>query len=199
MRRAIDILLSLTALVLLSPLLLLIGMAIVIDSPGGPLYLAWRVGRGGGRFRMWKFRTMSAGSAQHGVITGRNDPRVTRVGGVLRQTKLDELPQFVNVLFGDMTLVGPRPEAPEIVALYSPSQRSVLAVKPGITGCVQLEAGCEADKIPAGVHVEEYYVRNLMPGKVQRDLEYLKTKTAWSDARVILATTAYVLRALIPR
>lgn len=197
MRRTIDILVSFIVLLALSPLLLLIAIAIVLDSPGGPLYLARRIGTGGRTFRMWKFRSMTTGSARSGAITGRNDPRVTRIGRVLRRTKLDELPQFVNVLLGDMTLVGPRPEAPEIVAHYSSSQRAVLAAKPGITGCVQLSAGCEADNIPAGATAEEFYVRHLMAGKVQRDIEYLKTRTPWSDARVILASAAYIARALI--
>lgn len=196
-RRLVDISVAPAALLLLSPLLLLVALAIMIDSPGGPFYLARRAGKGGREFRMWKFRTMVKGAARLGApITGRNDPRITRLGRILRRAKLDELPQFVNVLLGDMTLVGPRPEAPEIVAQYTPSQRAVLRAKPGITGCVQLRASREADTIPEGVRADEYYVRRLMDGKLRQDLEYLESRTPWSDARMILTTAAFVLRSL---
>ena len=146
---------------------------------------------------MWKFRTMIPGATRlGGPITGHNDPRVTRLGRILRRIKLDELPQFLNVLLGDMTLVGPRPEAPEIVLLYNPSQRSVLRVKPGITGCVQLEAGHEAETLPHGAVAAEYYVQHLMDRKVHRDLEYLGNRTVVSDAKILVATAVLVLRSI---
>lgn len=198
-RRLIDILASVLALLVLSPLLVLIALAVVVDSPGGPLYLGWRSGKDGRRFKMWKFRTMRVGSGRLGTITGSNDSRITHCGRLLRRTKLDELPQFVNVLLGDMTLVGPRPEEPAIVELYNAAQRRVLAVKPGITGRAQLEAGCEEDLIPEGIPADQYYVQHLMDPKLRRDLEYLETRTVWSDARVILATAALLLRGLTGR
>src|SRR5258706_15249279 len=149
MRTLLDTLLSVAALALLSPLLAAIALVIIIDSPGNPFYLAVRIGKAGRPFRMLKFRTMIKGAAQLGPpITGRNDPRMTRIGRFLRSTKFDELPQFINVILGDMSLVGPRPEALEIVALYTKEQRSVLAVKPGVTGTVQLAAGEESETIP---------------------------------------------------
>lgn len=197
MRRLLDILVSTAALVLLAPLLLIIAVAIRIDSPGNPIYLGWRVGANGRHFRMWKFRTMVEGAARLGaIITNRKDPRITRLGRVLRRAKVDELPQFVNVLRGDMTLVGPRPEAPEIVAVYTPAQRAVLCVKPGITGCVQVEGSEEETQIPEGSHAEEYYVQQLMESKIRRDLEYLQNRDFWSDAQIVLATAGIVLRSL---
>lgn len=198
-RRCIDILASALVLLVVSPLLLLIALAVMVDSPGGPLYLGRRAGKDGRRFNMWKFRTMRQGADRLGRITGCNDARVTRTGRILRRSKLDELPQFVNVLLGDMTLVGPRPEEPSIVELYTPAQRRVLAVKPGITGQAQLEAVCEEDIIPQGTPADTYYVQHLLDPKLRRDLEYLETRTAWSDARVILATAALLLRGLTAR
>lgn len=195
MRRIVDILVALMALVLLSPVLVLIGLVVIIDSPGSPIYRGWRVGKGGRLFRIWKYRTMvnRAGAP----ITGRNDPRVTRLGGVLRRVKLDELPQFVNVLRGDMTLVGPRPEAPDMVARYTVRQRAVLRVRPGITGCVQLAWRSEESAIPEDVPADVYYIRHLMDRKLRHDLEYLDTRTPWSDARILFATAGVVLRSLV--
>lgn len=198
-RRIVEIAVAVLLLLLLSPLLLLIAVAIMLDSPGNCLYLARRVGKGGRDFRMWKFRTMVAGADRLGSpVTGRNDPRVTRLGRFLRRTKLDELPQFVNVLLGDMALVGPRPEAPEIVALYTASQRAVLRVKPGLTGPVQFEAGCEESTIPDKVPADQYYREQLLESKLRRDLEYLETRTPATDARIVFATAMYMLRRLRP-
>ena len=195
MRRIVDILVALMALVLLSPVLLLIGLAVIIDSPGSPIYRGWRVGKDGRLFRIWKYRTMV--SRAGAPITCRNDPRVTRLGSVLRRVKLDELPQFVNVLRGDMTLVGPRPEAPEMVARYTARQRAVLRVRPGITGRVQLAWRSEESVIPEDVPADVYYIRHLMDRKLHQDLEYLDTRTPWSDARILFATAGTVLRSLV--
>src|SRR5262249_43050665 len=140
MRRMLDITVAAIALLLVSPLLVLIGLSIVLSSPGSPFYLANRVGKDGRVFRMWKFRTMKLGASKMGPpITAKRDPRVIAVGHFLRRSKLDELPQFFNVLLGDMSLVGPRPEAPEVVAHYTAEQRQVLQAKPGMTGKVQIE------------------------------------------------------------
>ncbi|HME05715.1 MAG TPA: sugar transferase [Bryobacteraceae bacterium] len=197
MRRAVDILVSTLILAGLAPLLLLTGLAVVADSPGSPLYFAERCGLQGRRFRMWKFRTMVPNAGKLGpAITGSRDPRITRLGRFLRVSKVDELPQFVNVLLGDMTLVGPRPEAPGMVALYTAEQRRVLDVKPGVTGRVQL-AGEESEVIPAGAEPEQYYVTHLMPDKLRSDLEYLATRSPWSDARIVFDTVGFVFKALV--
>jgi lipopolysaccharide/colanic/teichoic acid biosynthesis glycosyltransferase len=197
MRRALDIVAGAIALLVLSPLLLITALAVVIDSPGSPFFRGWRVGKGGRPFRMWKFRSMAKGAARGAPITGRNDPRVTRAGRLLRKTKLDELPQFINVLKGDMTLVGPRPETPEVVARYTPEQRAVLAVKPGVTGRVQIEAGEESESIPEGVDPHQYYVEHLMERKLRRDLDYLSVRTPLSDARIVFETATLMVRAFV--
>lgn len=198
MRRSIDLTVAVIALAVLSPLFVIVAIAIMLDSPGNPFYLARRAGRYGRPFRMWKFRTMVLNAAAIGpAITGGRDPRITRLGSLLRKTKIDELPQFVNLLTGDMTLVGPRPEAPSMVALYSEEQRRVLDAKPGITGPQQLE-GEESESIPAGIDPETYYVTHLLDRKVRADIEYMKTRTARTDAAIALSTVAYVVRAIFP-
>jgi lipopolysaccharide/colanic/teichoic acid biosynthesis glycosyltransferase len=199
MRRLADVAVAVVALALLSPLMLAIMLAIYISSPGNPFYGGWRAGRGGRNFKMWKFRTMVNGAAKMGPITGKNDPRVTRFGRVLRKTKIDELPQFFNLLAGDMTLVGPRPESPEIVALYTPSQRVVLAVKPGVTGKVQLESDDESETIPENVDAYDYYLTHLMDRKLRMDLDYLRGRTVLTDFKIVLATAGLVFRAAAKR
>jgi lipopolysaccharide/colanic/teichoic acid biosynthesis glycosyltransferase len=200
MRRTFEAVFALIVLIAISPLLAVAALAIVIDSRGGPFFRAHRVGLNGRAFRMWKFRTMvrNAGALGPG-ITGNNDRRITRLGALLRATKIDELPQFFNVVAGDMSLVGPRPEAPEIVALYTHEQRSVLLVKPGVTGRVQLDSREESDSIPPGVAADEYYVQHLMPKKVDADLQYLERRTAFTDIRIIVETIRYVFTELARR
>jgi lipopolysaccharide/colanic/teichoic acid biosynthesis glycosyltransferase len=199
MRRFVDIVVASLALAVLSPLLLALMLAVFLSSPGNPFYGGWRAGQNGRNFRMWKFRTMINGAAKMGPITGKNDPRVTTLGRILRKTKLDELPQFFNLLLGDMTLVGPRPESPEIVALYTPSQRVVLGVKPGVTGRVQLENDDESETIPEGVRAYDYYLTHLMDRKLRMDLDYLRGRTAITDAKIVLATAGLVFRAFARR
>src|SRR5437867_1174639 len=159
MRRLIDIIVSLILLVLLSPVLVLAALAVKASSKGPALYLGLRVGLGGRVFGMYKFRTMIVGADALGPgITAREDPRVTSVGRILRSTKIDELPQLLNVLKGDMTLVGPRPEAPSFVERYTPEQRRILDVRPGITGLAQLRyTGEEEERIVDVAHAEEVY------------------------------------------
>lgn len=194
--RAVDIGIGLVALIVLSPVLLAIVLAVTIESPGGPLYRGWRAGRGGRPFRMWKFRTMVLDAERKGPgITAARDSRVTRVGAFLRRTKLDELPQFVNVIVGDMTLVGPRAELPSIVEKYSPEQSKVLSVKPGITGPGQIYYTTEqAETIPDHVPADEYYVEHLLDRKLRIDIDYINRSTAWTDLVVLLQTVRLMLR-----
>jgi lipopolysaccharide/colanic/teichoic acid biosynthesis glycosyltransferase len=127
-------------------------------------------------------------------ITGNRDPRITRVGSVLRRTKLDELPQVLNLLLGDMTLVGPRPEAPAMVSLYTPAQREVLSVKPGVTGPGQLSYEREeSDGMPEGGDAVEFYVEHLLEPKLQADLEYIGKRSPASDLRIVLKTAGRIL------
>jgi lipopolysaccharide/colanic/teichoic acid biosynthesis glycosyltransferase len=198
LRRIADIIAALLVLSLLAPLLVLIAVAIIFLAPGNPFYRSWRIGRGGKRFRMWKFRTMVPNAARIGpLITVKNDSRITAFGRLLRKTKVDEVPQFLNVLLGDMTLVGPRPEVPEIVDLYDVQQRAVLSVKPGITGPVQLRWADESEAIPEGDRGIRYYLDHLMDCKIRVDLEYLRARTSLTDAQVLWDTAALFLRRLI--
>lgn len=197
-RRLADIVIAVVTLMLLSPLFVLTSLAIMFGSPGNPFYGGWRIGKDGGRFRMWKFRTMVSGADRlGGSITAPRDPRITTVGRFLRATKIDELPQFFNLLAGDLTLVGPRPEDPNIVEHYTPEQRQTLKVRPGITGPGQLYYTTDqAEAIPDGVKAEEFYIGHLLDQKLRVDLEYLKQRTPASDCRVVLQTVALIAKTL---
>jgi lipopolysaccharide/colanic/teichoic acid biosynthesis glycosyltransferase len=198
MRRLVDILVATIVLVLLSPLLLLISLIVIVDSPGSPLYGGWRAGKGGREFRMWKFRTMVKNAGQiGGAITTPRDFRITRVGEFLRKSKLDELPQFFNLLLGDLTLVGPRPEDPGITKRYTTEQREVFRVKPGITGPTQLAyTTIEAETLPEGTNAQQYYVEHILDQKLHLDLDYLRQRTILSDLQVVSQTVLLVARAL---
>ncbi|MDE3197827.1 MAG: sugar transferase [Acidobacteriota bacterium] len=196
-RRFTDIAVSAIALLLLCPLFVLIAAAIKLDSRGPVFYRGERAGVGGRRFRMWKFRTMRVGSDTAGSITGRGDSRVTPLGRLLRRTKLDELPQVINVLMGDMTLVGPRPESPDIVEIYDPAQKRVLDVKPGVTGWVQLTVEEESDTFPEGVDPRAYYIEHVMDRKIQLDLRYQGVRSMWTDTWIVIRTAGRVARTVI--
>jgi len=186
--RLVDSIASLTGLILLGPLFLVIAAAIKLDSPGPIFYRAQRVGRDGQRFRLFKFRTMVSGADRQGPgITTAGDRRVTRAGRLLRRHKIDELPQLINVLKGEMSLVGPRPEDPRYVALYTPEQRGVLAVRPGITSPASVRYRHEERQL-SGSDCEQVYVREVMPEKLELELEYLSRRTFWSDLGVLVRT-----------
>lgn len=190
--RLLDIGAAALGLALLSPLFLLVGLWIKLDSPGPVFYRAARVGRNGAPFRLYKFRSMVAGADRQGPgITATGDARVTRVGRFLRSTKLDELPQLINVLKGEMSLVGPRPEDPRYVALYTPEQCCVLAVRPGITSAASLAFRHE-EQLLAGEDWETLYREQVLPAKLAIDLAYLERRTAFSDLRLVFRTIAAI-------
>jgi lipopolysaccharide/colanic/teichoic acid biosynthesis glycosyltransferase len=192
-KRALDLLISILGLLLLSPLLLLLTLWIKLDSRGPVLYRGKRVGKDGRAFIMYKFRTMVLGAERRGpAVTYKDDPRITLAGRLLRRTKLDELPQLLNVLRGEMSLVGPRPEDPSYVALYTPEQRLVLSVKPGITGPTQLQYRDEASLLQAE-GVDQEYVTRLMPEKLKLDLEYVRTRSLLLDLRILWQTATTLL------
>jgi lipopolysaccharide/colanic/teichoic acid biosynthesis glycosyltransferase len=193
-KRPIDAAVAGGALVVLAPALALIGAAVRLDSAGPALHRARRVGRGGREFTMYKFRTMRIDRPEHGPrITHHADARITRVGRLLRKTKLDELPQLWNVLRGDMSLVGPRPEDPHYVALYTAEQRRVLQVRPGITGLAAVRFRNE-EAMLVGADWEQTYLTQVMPAKLAIDLEYVRRRSLLLDARVLLATARSVAR-----
>ena len=183
-KRGLDVLLSGLALAALSLLLLLIAALVKLDSPGPALYRALRVGRDGQSFMMLKFRTMHVGADAGSGITGAQDARVTSVGRWLRARRLDELPQLINVLRGEMSLVGPRPESPRYVARYAPEQLAVLRARPGITGPTQLRFRDEAALLTEP-DIEAQYIREVLPAKLASDLEYVARRSLWLDLRLL--------------
>ncbi|GAA2743660.1 O-antigen biosynthesis protein WlbG [Terrabacter aerolatus] len=192
-KRALDVTASVLGLVLTSPALGVICAAIKLDSPGPVLFRQDRVGRGGRTFRIHKFRTMRA-SHDGRLVSGTGDVRVTRVGRVLRKSKLDELPQLLDVLRGDMSLVGPRPEVPVYVAQWPPEMRDlILSVRPGITDPASIEFRNEADELAAAPDPETYYVQELLPRKTAAYAQYVRTRSFTKDL-VVLGQT---LRAVI--
>ena len=192
-KRVLDLFVSALGLLLLSPLMLILGIWIILDSRGPVFYRGERVGKDGRPFRMYKFRTMVVEADLVGpAITYRDDPRITNLGRFLRGTKLDELPQLINVLRGEMSLVGPRPEDPAFVAHYDAEQREVLRVKPGITGPTQLAYRDEASMLE-GTSADEVYLTRIMPEKLELDLHYLQNSSLALDIRILWQTARTLL------
>lgn len=194
-KRTMDIVLSACALAVLWPLLLLIALAIWIDDPGPVFYRQVRVGRNGKTFRIFKFRSMVMDADKKGLaITVGRDSRITRVGAVLRKTKLDELAQLLNVLFGQMSFVGPRPEVPKYVELYTPYQRQVLLVRPGITDYASIAYRNENDLLAGAPNPEAMYIEQIMPDKIELNMKYLREISPLADIRLILKTIVAVIK-----
>ena len=198
-RRLLDIAVSSLVLLILLPVFLLVTIAIRLDSRGNPVYRGWRAGKDGRLFRMLKFRSMVVNADRSGsAVTGKIDPRITRVGHFIRKTKLDEFPQFWNVLIGDMTLIGPRPEAPSIVELYTPEQRQVLSVKPGLTGPSQIS--CTEDESMAVLSseaAERYYIQHVLERRLAMDAEYIRNRSLSGDLTLISQTIGLMSRAFL--
>jgi lipopolysaccharide/colanic/teichoic acid biosynthesis glycosyltransferase len=193
-RRALDLAGSLVGLLVASPVLITASVLIRAESAGPALFAQTRVGRGGRPFRIFKLRTMRAAQGAAGsAVTAANDPRITRVGRFLRRTKLDELPQLINVLRGDMSLVGPRPEVPRYVAYY-PSDLGalVLSVRPGITDPVSLQFRDEQTLLAAQQDPERYYIEVLLPQKLALSARYVGDRTLASDLGIVASTIATV-------
>jgi lipopolysaccharide/colanic/teichoic acid biosynthesis glycosyltransferase len=189
MKRCYDIFFSFLGLAVVSPALLVIGLAVKM-SDGGPVFFRQkRVGWRGKNFRIWKFRTMIVGAEKMGLsITRSGDARVTRVGRVLRRTKLDELPQLWNVLRGEMSFVGPRPEVPHYVEQYTVQQRKVLQLKPGITDVATLAFRHEEELLRSAQDAESFYIQCCIPKKIELNLAYTQRATLWEDSKIIWRT-----------
>lgn len=199
-KRVFDATAAFAGLVLLAPILLLIALAVRTGDGGPAFFRQERVGRNGRPFRMWKFRTMMVGAERMGrALTIGRDARITRVGRVLRASKLDELPQLINVLKGEMSLVGPRPEVPRYVALYSQEQRAVLELVPGITDPASIRYGDESALLADAVDPERTYVEEILPDKLRINLEYAARATFRSDLAIVLQTLVVPVRALARR
>jgi lipopolysaccharide/colanic/teichoic acid biosynthesis glycosyltransferase len=187
-KRAMDIISSALGLIVLSPVLLVIAAAIKLHDGGSVFYRASRVGRYGAEFKLYKFRSMVANADKLGpAVTGAADKRITPIGRFLRKTKLDELPQLINVLTGDMSLVGPRPESPKYVAYYTDEQRHVLDVRPGITSPASVAYRHE-EAMLRGDDWEQFYIDEVMPAKLAIDLAYVEKASVLQDFRIIWKT-----------
>lgn len=189
MTRLFDILFSALGLVILSPLLLIIWLLIVLESRGGGFYTQERIGKDGVPFRLYKFRSMRPDSDKGSLITiGGHDSRITKTGFFIRKYKLDELPQLWNVLKGDMSLVGPRPEVRRYVDLYTPEQRVVLRVRPGITDYASIEYADENEILGKADDPERTYIEQIMPEKIRYNLKYINHPTVGEYFKIIFLT-----------
>lgn len=192
-KRLVDVLASLFGLIFLAPLFLVIAIAVKLSSHGPVLYRATRVGQAGKPFKLYKFRSMIVNADKTGpAITVASDSRVTSVGRFLRRTKIDELPQLLNVLKGEMSLVGPRPESPKYVEIYSPEQRQVLNVRPGITSPASVKYRNEEAELQ-GEDWETHYLNIVMPTKIAIDLQYAQKPTLQTDITVLWETLKALL------
>ena len=195
MIRFFDLLFSLLGLILLLPFFLIISLAIVIDSLGGIFYTQKRVGKNNRNFRLIKFRTMRSDADKQGGLTiGVRDSRITRTGFFLRKYKLDELPQLINVLKGEMSLVGPRPELRKYVDLYSEEQKKVLAVRPGITDIASLEYINENEILGVSADPEGTYIEQIMPAKLELNRKFLEDPRLGNYFRIIGLTIKKIFR-----
>ena len=188
MKRIFDVTIAILGLIILAPVFVIIGVWIKAASPGPAFYHARRVGRHGVLFDLYKFRSMVVDADRLGAgITAGDDPRITRVGRFLRRSKLDELPQLINVVKGDMSLVGPRPEDPRYVESYTPEQRQILTVRPGITSWAAVQYRHEEQLLAAST-VDDVYRNEIMPLKLALDLDYVARQSFWLDMRILLQT-----------
>jgi len=188
-KRVFDIVVSFFGLVVILPVFFIIAIAVIIESRGGVFYLQKRVGKNNKDFKIFKFRTMYTNSDKKGLLTvGSDDKRITKIGLILRKYKLDELPQLINVLIGNMSLVGPRPEVRKYVNLYTSEQKKVLGVKPGITDPASLKYSNENEILAQFDDPEKVYIEEIMQAKLNINLEYIKTRSLKSDFKVIIDT-----------
>lgn len=195
MIRFYDILFSLLGILFLSPIFLFLYIAIRLESKGGGFYKQLRVGRNGKDFYVYKFRSMRVGADKQGLITvGGRDTRITRIGYFIRKYKLDELPQLVNVLKGDMSLVGPRPEVRKYVELYTDEQRKVLSVRPGITDYASIEYVDENTILGKAADADKAYVEQILPDKIRYNMKYINNQSVKEYFRIILLTVWSIVR-----
>lgn len=193
-KRIFDILFSSVILLFFLPIGLIISLLIVLTSTGGVFYRQERIGKSGIPFLIMKFRSMRTDSDAKGKLTvGMRDPRITSIGYFIRKYKLDEFPQFVNVLKGEMSVVGPRPEVKEYVDLYNEDQRKVLQVKPGITDYASLYYFKENELLAQSIDPQKTYIEEIMPAKLKLNEKYLENPTVFHDLKIIFKTFAKIL------
>jgi lipopolysaccharide/colanic/teichoic acid biosynthesis glycosyltransferase len=188
-KTVLDLLISIIGLIVLAPFFLIIALLIKADSRGSVFYQQERVGMNGKLFKLFKFRTMRIDADKAAAITiGERDPRITTIGFYLRKYKLDELPQLINVLVRDMSLVGPRPELKKFVDLYEGTQRNVITVRPGITDYASIEFRNENELLAGKEDPIQFYIEEIMPVKLKLNLEYINDQSFWLDVKIIFKT-----------
>jgi len=193
-KRWFDILCSLIGLLLLAPILLAIAIIIKLDSKGPILFIQGRVGKNNKDFHIYKFRTMKLQSESKGLLTlGNHDSRITKVGYFLRRYKIDEFPQLFNILKGDMSFVGPRPELRYYVNFYNEDDLKIFAVRPGITGLASLKYRNEVELLKAADDPENFFIKTIIPDKLKYNKEYIKKRNFFFDLKLIFITIIQVL------
>ena len=193
-KRFFDVFVSVVGLLILLAFFIVIAIIIKIDSNGPVFFWQTRVGKYGKHFKIFKFRTMVVNAEKKGrLITVGDDPRITRVGGFLRKMKIDELPQIMNIIKGDMSFVGPRPEVPKYVELYNESQKQVLLVRPGVTDLASIEYKNEGEILALSDDPEKTYITVIMQSKLERNIQYLKKISLINDIRVMLKTVIEII------
>jgi len=194
-KRFFDIVASFFGLLILLPFFIVTGLAVALDSKGPVFFLQQRIGKEGVPFFLFKFRTMRVGSDKGNAITvGDRDSRITRVGYYLRKFKIDELPQLINVLKGEMSFVGPRPEVKKFVDLYTPDQRKVLQVVPGMTDYASILFRNENELLDGKSDPVLYYIEHIMPKKLQLNFEYVEKNNIWIDLKIIFKTLIVIFK-----
>lgn len=189
MKRLFDITASFFGILILSPLFIFISLWVGLSSKGGVFYKQIRVGKNNKDFKLYKFRSMRVNSDKQGLLTvGIKDSRITKAGYFIRKYKIDELPQLFNVLKGDMSFVGPRPEVRRYVDLYSEEQMKVLSVRPGITDPASIKYRNENDILSSASNPEEYYIQHIMPDKLKINIDYINKRTFIKDIKIIFQT-----------
>ncbi|WP_338968773.1 sugar transferase [Fusobacterium nucleatum] len=194
LKRIFDIILSLFGLIILLPFMLIIAIFIKLDSKGPVFFKQLRVTKNGREFKVFKYRTMRVGSDKYSQITVGKDDRITKIGSFLRKYKLDEIPQLINVLIGDMSLVGPRPEVPKYVALYTDEQKEILKVRAGITDYASIEFSNENDLLASEEDPEKAYIEKIMPKKIELNKKYISEISMLTDIKIILLTIKKILK-----
>jgi len=195
MKRIFDISFSLLGLIVILPVLLLIALFIKLDSKGPVFYLQTRVGKNIEDFKIYKFRTMLLGSDAKGLLTlGDKDPRITKFGYFLRKSKLDELPQLINVFIGNMSFVGPRPEVRKYVNHFSEDDLKILSIKPGITDYASIYFKDEAEILKSNIEPEKLYIEKILPKKLKLNKEYLNNMSLLTDIKIILKTISAIIK-----
>lgn len=195
MKRIFDIVVSIIILLIFLPFGIIVSLAILFESRGGVFYFQERIGKNGIPFKLWKFRSMRKDSDKSGKLTvGMRDPRITRSGIFIRKYKLDEFPQFINVLKGEMSIVGPRPEVKEYVDLYTVEQRQVLSVKPGITDLASLEYFKENEMLGNSEDPQKTYIEEIMPAKIELNKKYISNPTIGADIKIMWQTFLKIIR-----